>query len=113
VILETLQSDLVQTLKDKDTFKMGLLRYLLAMMKNREIELRPAGKEMNDEEAFRVIKKQIKQRNDSIESYKLGKRDDLVKKETDELNTLQTYFNKWAELFPNVVNPPRGPVQKQ
>jgi len=46
---------------------------------------------------LRVIKKQIKQRNDSIENYKMGNRQDLVDKETAELKLLEEYFNLFSK----------------
>ncbi|OGC51963.1 hypothetical protein A2W32_02030 [candidate division WWE3 bacterium RBG_16_37_10] len=83
--------------KSGDIFKLGVIRFLLAAMKNKEIELRPQKKEFTDEEALRVIKKQIKQRNDSIENYKMGNRQDLVDKETAELKLLEEYFNLFSK----------------
>jgi len=97
MILEALKSDMLLVHKSGDTFKLGAIRFLLAAMKNREIELRPQNKEFTDEEALKVIKKQMKQRNDSIENYKMGKRQDLVDKETAELKLLEEYFNKFSQ----------------
>lgn len=96
MILDTLKQDLIESQKGGEAAKLSLLRYLLAAIKNKEIELRPMGKELNDEEILKVIKKQIKQRNDSIENFKLGKRDDLVQKENTELVILEDYYKKFA-----------------
>jgi len=97
MILDTLKSDMLSSHKSGDIFKLGVIRFLLAAMKNKEIELRPQKKEFTDEEALRVIKKQIKQRNDSIENYKMGNRQDLVDKETAELKLLEEYFNLFSK----------------
>ncbi|OGC53034.1 hypothetical protein A3D91_01855 [candidate division WWE3 bacterium RIFCSPHIGHO2_02_FULL_38_14] len=83
--------------KSGDTFKVGVIRYLLAAMKNKEIELRPQHEDLTDEEAMKVIKKQMKQRNDSIENYKMGNRQDLVDQETAELKVLEEYFNMFSK----------------
>ena len=45
-----------------------------------------------DEDVMKVIKRQVKQRKDSIEQYKNADRDDLVKDETEELKHLETYL---------------------
>lgn len=96
MILDTLKQELIESQKSHEAAKLELLRYLLAAIKNKEIELRPMGKELNDEEILKVIKKQIKQRNDSIENFRLGKRDDLVQKENVELGILEDYYKKFA-----------------
>jgi len=101
MILDTLKQDLIESQKGGEAAKLSLLRYLLAAIKNKEIELRPMGKELNDEEILKVIKKQIKQHNDSIENFKLGKRDDLVQKETVELVILEDYYKKFAPVPQN------------
>ena len=96
MILDVLRTDLIAAQKSKAEFRLGVIRYFLAAVKNKEIELRPQGKEMGDPEVLKVLEKQIKKRKDSIEAYKLGKRDDLVKKETDELTILEEYLTKFA-----------------
>lgn len=96
MILDQLRSKVVEYYKAKDTFKLGVLRYFLSKIQEKEIELRPSGGVMDDETAFKVLRKQIKERNQSIELYEKGNRKDLVDKETAELQVLKEF----ATMFP-------------
>ncbi len=91
-LLTTIQNDLVAAQKNKEELKVSTLRFLLSSVKNREIELRPAGKTLDDEEVLSVISKQIKQRRESIVEFEKGNRPDLVEKETAELKILESYL---------------------
>jgi len=51
-----------------------------------------AGHELSDEEALAVIRKQLKQRQDSVEQYTKGNRPDLAAKEQSEIEILKTYM---------------------
>jgi len=88
MILDALRSQLIQAQKANDTLRVSVLRYFLSAIKNKEIELRPQKLELNDEVIFKVLRKQMKQRRESIEEYKKGNRQDLVDKETAELGVL-------------------------
>ena len=92
MILETLQLKLIEAQKARDATGLEVLRYLLAQIKNREIELRPAGKELNDEEVLKVINKQIKQRVDTIEDFKKSGRQDLIDREILQKTILEEYL---------------------
>lgn len=96
MILDQLRSKLVEYAKAKDALRLGVLRYYLSKVKDKEIELRPSGELMNDDIAFKLLRKQIKERNQSIELYEQGKRQDLVDKETAELQVLKEF----AQMFP-------------
>jgi len=96
MIVEQLRSKLIEYHKAKDTLRLGVLKYYLSKVKEKEIELRPSGQVVDDEISFKVLRKQIKERNQSIELYEQGKRPDLVEKETNELGVLKEF----AKLFP-------------
>lgn len=89
---EKLQTDLVEAQKAKDGLKVSTLRMLAAAVKNFEIEKGGAGFSASEEDLISVIQKQVKQREDSIESYKSGGRAELAEKETKELEILQNYL---------------------
>lgn len=91
MLLEKIKTDLKTALKEKDEVTISTLRFLLAGIHNKEIELKKRGK-LTDEEVVAVIRQQIKQRQESIEAYKKGKRDDLVEKEKKELGILSKYL---------------------
>lgn len=96
MLLEKIKNDLRQALKAKDEARVSTLRFLLSATHNKEIalyrQLAVQGKNLSDEEVIEVIRQQIKQRKESIEAFKTGKRDDLVKKEQGELEILNNYL---------------------
>jgi len=78
-------------MREKNATKLGVLRMLKAAMTNAAIE-KGADSELSDAEASQVIRKQVKQRQDSIESFEKGGRAELAAKEKDELSILQSYL---------------------
>jgi uncharacterized protein YqeY len=76
-------------MKARDTARVAVVRFLLAKIHEKEIDLRSQKVEFKDKHARKVIEKQIKQRKESMEAYKEGGRDDLVEKEKQELEILQ------------------------
>ena len=101
MILEQIQSDLKEALKAHDETKVSALRFLLAQIHNREIDLHGQGKDLTDEEVVAVLQKQAKERKESIEAFKQNGRDELVKKEEDELSILNNYLPQ--QLAPKEV----------
>ncbi|NQT95016.1 MAG: GatB/YqeY domain-containing protein [Candidatus Omnitrophica bacterium] len=89
MLIERIDNDLKRALKSKDAIKVSTLRFLKAALKNAEIEKKEA---LKDEDIIVIIKKQVKQRKDSIEEFKKGNRADLAEKETSELNVLKSYL---------------------
>src|SRR6266568_285843 len=89
---ERIDSDLKDAMRAKDTTKLGVLRMLKSALKYAAIATSGAEAELNDAEATQVIRKQVKQRQDSIESFEKGGRAELAAKEKEELSILQTYL---------------------
>jgi len=89
---ERVDSDLKTAMREKNAVKLGVLRMLKAALTNATIEKSGADSELTDAEAIQVIRKQVKQRQDSIESFEKGGRADLAAKEKDELSILQSYL---------------------
>lgn len=85
-----IQKDYVQAMKDKDALRSSTLSFLRAQLKNVLIEKK--AEKLDDPDVTVVIKKQIKQRQDSIEQYQKGGRQDLADKETRELEILKSYL---------------------
>ncbi len=92
VLLDKIQKDLIEAQKQREELKISTLRFLLAAVKNREIELRPLKKELNDDEVVAVISRQIKQREESIVEFEKGNRKDLAEKEQKEIDILVLYL---------------------
>ena len=83
-------NDYKEAMKNKDAVKSSTLSFLRAEVMNAAIEKKK--KVLDDNEVITVIKKQIKQRRDSIEQFKKGNRQDLADKETKELEILKSYL---------------------
>ena len=87
---EKIMNDYKEAMKAKDSLRSSALSFLRAQMMNAAIDKKK--KILDDVEAIAVIKKQIKQRQDSIEQFTKGNRMDLVEKETKELAILKSYL---------------------
>jgi len=79
-------------MREKNAMKLGVLRMLKAALMNATIEKSGAQGQLSDADAVQVIRKQVKQRQDSIESFEKGGRPELAAKEKDELSILQSYL---------------------
>ena len=89
---ERVDSDLKEAMRAKDTTKLSVLRMLKSALKYGAIAKSGAEAELSDTEAAQVIRKQVKQRQDSIESFEKGGRAELADKEKEELAILNTYL---------------------
>src|SRR4029079_6058549 len=84
--------DLKDAMRAKDVARLSVLRLLKAALKNATIEKVGAEGELSDADAGAVIRKQVKQRQDSIESFEKGGRADLAEKERAEIAVLNNYL---------------------
>jgi uncharacterized protein YqeY len=97
-LLEQIDIDLKEAMRAKNAPKLSVLRMLKSALKYAAIEKSGAETELNDAETVRVIRKQAKQRQDSIESFEKGGRAELAAKEKEELAILNGYL-------PHAMNP--------
>jgi uncharacterized protein YqeY len=81
--------DMKSAMRAKDVQRLSAVRLLLAAIKQREVDERI---ELSDSEVLVIIDKMIKQRNDSVEQFKQGDRQDLVEKEQFEIGVLRGYM---------------------
>ena len=88
-VKDSLSTDLKEAMRQGDVLRRSVIRMLSAEIHNQEIEDK---KELDDEAVIRVLTKQAKQRRESIESFGIGGRDDLVQKEKQELNIILNYL---------------------
>lgn len=84
-----LTEDLKSALRSGDKLRTSVIRLLTALIKNREVEKRGP---LTDAEALQAVSASCKQRQEAIEQYRHGGRQDLVDKETAELAILQSYL---------------------
>jgi uncharacterized protein YqeY len=91
-LTEQIDHDLKEAMKARDAFKLGTLRMLKSALKYGAIEQGGASVALSDTEAIAVIRKQVKQRDDSIISFEQGGRPELAEKERAELALLKLYL---------------------
>lgn len=88
-IKEKISEDTKNAMKSGDKNKVGALRMLHSAIRKKEIDDRI---DLDDTGVTKIIASLVKQRQDSIEQFKAGNRQDLVDKETAELILLQSYM---------------------
>ena len=91
-IQEQIDADLKEAMRAKNASKLGVLRLLKSALKYAAIEKSDANTQLDDADAIQVIRKQAKQRQDSIDSFEKGGRAELAAKEKEELSILNTYL---------------------
>lgn len=90
-IYQKILDDIKDAMKAHDNAKRDCLRSIVSEIKNQTVN---AGKELTKDICMNVLKKAVKQHNDSIENFKSGGRDDLVEKEKNELSFIEAYLPK-------------------
>ena len=91
-LAQRIDSDLKEAMRARDATRLGVLRMLKSALKYAAIEKSGAEGELDEAEATQVIRKQVKQRQDSIESFEKGGRTELAEKEKNELTVLNAYL---------------------
>ena len=86
---DKLQQDMKDALRGGDKRSLGVIRLILAAIKQREVDERI---ELDDVQVTSVLDKMAKQRRDSLEQYQKAGRDDLADQETFELEILKAYL---------------------
>lgn len=88
-LADKVRADMTAAMKAQEKERLSTLRMLQSSLKNEQINL---GHELSDEEAMTVIRKAMKQREDSIEQYTNAGRTELAEKERSEMELLKTYL---------------------
>ena len=83
------RADMTEAMKAQEKERLSTLRMLQSALKNEQINV---GHELTDEEAMAVIRKAVKQRQDSIEQYTNANRAELADKERAEMDLLKSYL---------------------
>ena len=91
-IVEQITEDLKTAMRAKDSLALTTLRAVKSAIKNAAIEKGGADAELDDSEATNVIRKQIKQRQDSIEQFNKAGRAELAEQEQAEIAVLEKYL---------------------
>ena len=86
---EKINKDMIDYMKNKDSFSLGVIRMVKGAIQLEKINLK---RELNDDEVINVISKQIKMRNDSVNEFEKAGRIDLVEQTKKEIEILNKYL---------------------
>ena len=90
MLVDKIAADMKEAMRAKDAARLSTLRMLKSAVEYYKIEKKQ--EKLADADVVAVIKKQVKQRQDSIEGFEKGGRADLVEKEKAELAVLKSYL---------------------
>lgn len=89
MIKQQLQADQIAAMKAKDSVTLQTLRYILAQIKNIEIDKKV---ELSDEEVINTLRKEVKKLQDSIDSFKKAGREDLATEYQGQKDIIASYL---------------------
>lgn len=92
---ERINNDLKEAMKNKDSFKLGVIRMVKGAM---QLEKANPRAELTDDDVIKVLSKQIKMRKESITQFESAGREDLVEQNKKELEILNTYMPEQLSL---------------
>jgi uncharacterized protein YqeY len=91
MLRQRLTDDMKTALKAGEKERLGVIRLMIAAMKQADIEPGAKG-EIDDAGIIAVLTKMVKQRRDSIEQYNSGGRPELAAKEAAEIKIIEAYL---------------------
>jgi len=86
---QRLEADMKEAMRARDAERRDALRYVLSVVKNAEIDKR---RELTVDEELQLLRTQVKQRQDAIEQFRDGGRDDLAGREESQMALIETYL---------------------
>jgi len=97
-VSERIRQDLKTAMKERDKPRLGALRMLGAALKNGEIE---AGRPLEEQEEQTILRRQLKQREESAEAFRKAGREDRASSEATEADVVRAYLPQ--PLSPEVL----------
>ena len=88
-MFDKVKSDLLASMKEQDKFKLGVLRMLKSALQMEQINI---GHDLTDEETLKVIRREVKKRNSSIQEYEKFGKIDTVQDLKHEVEILESYL---------------------
>ncbi|ADC50776.1 MULTISPECIES: GatB/YqeY domain-containing protein [Alkalihalophilus] len=88
-LLERLNVDMKNAMKNKDKQKLSVIRMVKSSLQNEQIKL---GRELTDDDSLTVLNRELKQRKDSLHEFEQANREDLASKLRDEIAVLEDYM---------------------
>lgn len=89
-VVEKINADFTSAMKERREAELSTLRLLRAALKNKQIELM---RELKEEDAVAVVRRQIKQLKDALPLFETAGRTDLADKSKAELVVLERYLS--------------------
>ncbi|KAB2338565.1 GatB/YqeY domain-containing protein [Cytobacillus depressus] len=90
-LLERLNDDMKQAMRNKEKDKLTVIRMIKASLQNEAIKL---GTELSEDQELTVLSREVKQRKDSLHEFEKAGREDLVEKIRTELQYVELYMPK-------------------
>ncbi|MDX8364183.1 GatB/YqeY domain-containing protein [Cytobacillus sp. IB215665] len=91
-LLERLNTDMKQAMKNKEKEKLSVIRMVKSSLQNEAIKL--GSSQLSEDEELTVLSRELKQRKDSLQEFDKAGRSDLVDKLKDEISLLEIYMPK-------------------
>jgi uncharacterized protein YqeY len=88
-VMERLNQDMKQAMKDKATIKLSVIRMVKAALKNEEIN---KGRTLSEDEELTILTRELKQRRESLHEFEKAGRTDLADKTREEIDVLSAYL---------------------
>lgn len=95
MLAEKINNDLKEAMKNKDSFRLGVIRMIKGAMQLAKPNPR---EELTDDDVISVISKQIKMRKDAIEQFENAGREDLALQNKKEIEILSSYMPEEMSL---------------
>lgn len=95
MLSERINNDLKEAMKNKDSFRLGVIRMVKGAM---QLEKANPRTELTDDDVIKVISKQIKMRKEAITQFEAAGRDDLALQNKKELEILNSYMPEQLSL---------------
>jgi len=92
ILQDKIDHDLREAMRAKEAERLSVLRMIKSALMNAAIEKHGAGGKLDDSDAIAVIRKQVKQRQDSITGFERGGRMELAEKEKREIQYVSQYL---------------------
>ncbi len=94
-MVEKINKDMIEAMKNKEKERLTVIRAVKASMEKERIDKK---REVNDDLLLDVLNREVKMRKESIEEFKKGGRDDLVKQTEFELDILKEYLPEQLDI---------------
>jgi uncharacterized protein YqeY len=88
-VRDQIQDDTKTAMKERDKTRVGALRMLGAALKNAEIE---AGRPLTEQEEQTILRRQLKQRDESAEAFRKAGREEQAASESAEAEIVRSYL---------------------